>query len=244
MYDPSPSRPPATVYWRRRAVAAGGVALALVVVGWAAGGFLDDPESAPAATRTGAARHSRPPSVLPRAAASSTSAATTTAPIGTPPGTPPAGDVATTDQNAPGLPAAAAPPPGPPAPCHDASIQVIAEADAPEYRVGQRPGLRLVIANTGALPCVRAVGRELRELLVMTQDGANRLWSSNDCYASLGAEEHTFAPGERLTFTVRWAGRTSAPGCPAGRHTVPAGAYVIVGRLGALTSPPAPIRFA
>jgi hypothetical protein len=119
---------------------------------------------------------------------------------------------------------------------------VLAETGAPAYPVGQQPLLRLVVVNTGPVPCLREVSRSLRELVITTGDGATRLWSSNDCYAPPGVDTRVLKPGERLSFTVGWAGRTSAPGCPAARDPVPAGHYLVTGKLGRLASPPVPLQ--
>ncbi|WP_460406505.1 hypothetical protein [Actinophytocola sediminis] len=101
--------------------------------------------------------------------------------------------------------------------------------------------MRLLIVNTGTEPCVRDVSRKLRELQIVSADGRERLWSSNDCYAPAGAERRVLAPGKPMEFALKWAGRTSAPGCPLARRTVPAGQYRVIGKLGPLASPPAPL---
>jgi hypothetical protein len=121
------------------------------------------------------------------------------------------------------------------------ALSVGAETGAPRYAVGQRPHLRLVVANVGQVACTRDVSRPLRELVITSQDGATRLWSSTDCYSAATREERTLAPGEKLTFSITWSGRTSAPGCPAARHAVPAGTYHVVGKLGPLVGAPIPL---
>lgn len=121
-------------------------------------------------------------------------------------------------------------------------MQVTVELGAPQYKVGQRPELKLVVTNAGQVPCTREISRSLREILVMSQDGSTRLWSSNDCsHWNLPPESQIMQPGEHLGYDVRWAGRTSAPNCPTKRTTVQAGTYAVVGKLGALTSPAVPI---
>jgi hypothetical protein len=210
---------PRSVYWRRRVLAIGGSALAVAVIAWVIGGF-GEPD--PAAVRDSATGSSRP---------AATSAGTVSAPA--------------TTRHAPSsakLPATSTPPAQPPQVCPDAALGVLAETGAPAYPVGQRPLLRLVVVNTGPVPCLREVSRSLRELVITTGDGATRLWSSNDCYAPPGVDTRLLKPGERLSFTVGWAGRTSAPGCPATRDPVPAGHYLVTGRLGSLAGPPVPLQ--
>jgi hypothetical protein len=116
-------------------------------------------------------------------------------------------------------------------------IKVFAQSGQPSYLVGQRPLLRLVIANAGPAACFRDVSRTLRELVITGSD-AKRLWSSNDCYAPPGTDTRLIQPGEKLEFTVNWAGRTSAPGCPSRRRTLPAGTYLLTGKLGGIASQP------
>jgi hypothetical protein len=120
-------------------------------------------------------------------------------------------------------------------------MQVVVELGAPQYKVGQRPVLRLGVVNAGPHACTRDISRALREVVVTSADGAARIWSSNDCYTSKMPDLRIMQPGERQQFEVKWAGRTSAPGCPAKRTTVTAGTYSVVGKLGALVSAPVPI---
>jgi hypothetical protein len=121
-------------------------------------------------------------------------------------------------------------------------IQVVAEPAQPSFPVGARPLLRLIIVNTGTLACTRDVSRSTRELVITSADRATRLWSSNDCYSPPGVDSRLLQPGERLTFTVNWAGRTSAPGCPSRRRTVPTGSYLLTPRLGPISGAPVPFQ--
>lgn len=206
-------------------VAIGGVVVALVVLGWAAGGFFGDGTQV---EDTNVAVHeSQPPSSPPPPPPpGSTSSSATSAPAPT--------STSTTTSSPP-------PPPDPNLPCADQSMQVAMELGAPQYKVGQRPVLRLVITNAGTVPCTRDISRSLREVLVTGADGANRVWSSNDCYRSSEPDLRIMQPGERQQFEVKWAGRTSAPGCPAKRKAVPAGSYSVIGKLGPLTSAAVPL---
>lgn len=99
----------------------------------------------------------------------------------------------------------------------------------------------LTVTNTGTVACVRDLSRPLRSLRVVPANGGQTLWSSADCYTvAEPADTRTLRPGQSVGFSVIWAGRTSAPGCPADRGAVPAGQYAVTGRLGALTSAPVP----
>ncbi|HJP75969.1 MAG TPA: hypothetical protein VJ914_17000 [Pseudonocardiaceae bacterium] len=132
------------------------------------------------------------------------------------------------------------PPPPPPGPCPDAVTQVTATVGAASYPVGARPVFTLHITNTGPVPCIRDVSHQFRALAVVPAAGGNPLWSSSDCYSLVTHEVPVLQPGQGVSYSVDWAGRTSAPGCPSGRTNVPAGEYAVIGKLGGLASPPTP----
>jgi hypothetical protein len=133
------------------------------------------------------------------------------------------------------------PPPGPPKTCPDSVLRISATAAKSTYPVGAEPVLTLHIGNAGTVPCIRDVSHQLRSIELLGADGRTRLWSSADCYSVHTDETRTLRPGQTLAYSVAWAGRTSAPGCPTERTTVPAGSYQLVGALGALTGPPTPL---
>jgi hypothetical protein len=237
MIEPSGPLPP-SVYWRRRALAGGVCVVAVVLLAWIVGGLVGAADDQPVAgtsgsQRLGAAPSSPPPSTRPAGAPPSTSAAPTTSSAPTTGG--PAAANPTTARPT------TRPAPIPVRPCPDAVIKVVAQPGVPAYRVGERPLLRLTVVNVGEVPCTRDVSRKLRELVITSANGRKRLWSSNDCYGPPEVDKRTLAPGRPLRFSLNWAGRTSAPGCPLTRTTVPAGTYRVVGKLGPLTGVPAPL---
>ena len=224
-----------SVYWRRRAVALGGsvlvvVLLAVGVSSWLGGGgqhadargVADRQDVVATTTRL----TSSPPTsgTITPAGASSSSMSPSPAPPTT-----------TTSSTPPG-------PPPPPGPCPDTAVTVEARVAQPAYRVGQNPLLTLVITNSGPVACNRDVSRQLRELVVLTADGNTRLWSSSDCYIQQPADARLLQPGEQATFSIAWAGRTSSPNCAPSGALLPAGNYVVVGKLGNLTSRPTPFQ--
>lgn len=238
----------ASVYWRRRAIAAGVSLLAVILLAWLIGGMVEAADQQPvqgtanshdiAAEGSPTSKDSAPTSAGRESAEASASASAA-------PGDPENRTGASTKPSEPpGQPpsqpkTASAEPPAPPGPCPDAAMSVIASPGEPTYRVGQRPLLRLAVTNKGPVPCFRDLGRKLREMVIMSADGRTRLWSSNDCYGPPGAEVKTLKPNETQTYTLNWAGRTSEPGCPEKRTTVPAGTYQLVGKLGPLVGAPA-----
>jgi hypothetical protein len=131
--------------------------------------------------------------------------------------------------------------PGPPKACPDSVLQVTVTTSHPAYQVGDQPVLTLHIANTGAVPCTRNVSRQLRSTEVVAANGKTVLWSSSYCYTVSTNEIRTLQPQQSLDYSVTWAGRTAAPGCPANRTVVPAGKYELIGKLGTLTGKPTPL---
>lgn len=115
-------------------------------------------------------------------------------------------------------------------PCTKADLRVTASTNAKSYTAGQRPVLQLTVRNVGAVACTRDLGQAARELRVTS--GSTRVWSSDDCAPGGGSEPTLLDPDEAKTFTVAWARRRSAPGCPGNRPLAEPGTYRVVGRLG------------
>jgi hypothetical protein len=241
---------PRSVYWRRRAIAAAACVLAVVLLAWIIGALVGSADEHPVRgsgdSRQLAAAPSSPSPSDRRSESPSASASASAGPTASPTAAPTSSAVpigSPTTKPAPKPTAKPTPkaPPGPPKACANEVIRVAARPGAASYRVGERPLLRLVVVNVGKLPCIRDLSRKLREIVVTTADGKQRLWSSNDCYGPPGTDRRTLAPGRPVEFTLNWAGRTSAPGCPLQRKTVSPGRYRVIGKLGALTGAPTPL---
>lgn len=234
-----PEHLPESVYVRRRAIALGGAVLALVLLIWLIGAAMStsSPESQNTASSSGLIESpsSVPPSTMPDSPSSSMDPSTTA---------PPTTSAAASGSAAPSggasvsssvSSAAASRSAGP---CADAALAVAATVDKPSYKIGQQPVLGIVLTNIGKTSCTKDVNRKLRELVVSSASGA-RVWSSADCYlAKTPPEVHTLAPGQQLSYTLDWAGRTSAVGCPSQRNAVPAGRYTVTAKLGNLAGKP------
>jgi hypothetical protein len=121
-------------------------------------------------------------------------------------------------------------------------LAVAAEVGRPEHRVGERLQLRMVVINTSDQPCVRDLDPARQEIVVWSGDLVDRLWSSNDCSTAAGVDLRTLVPGQPVASSVRWAGRSSAPGCPTARWTVPAGEYRVLSRVDDVISEPVAMR--
>ncbi len=210
-----------TVYWRRRLAAIGAALVTLLVVIWIVGMFGSDAETAQP-TNAAAASSSNPPPSLSESPAAASSSSTTPPPSPTETTPPP-------------------PPPGPPQPCPDDVIGVVAKANKPFYTIGDQPELSMDVINTGPVPCIRDIGRQHRELTVLTADGATVLWSSNHCLSAVGTETRVMQPKETFNYGTKWAGSTSKPGC--GAHTrVGPGDYLLVAKLAGKASSPTVFR--
>lgn len=211
---------PSTVYWRRRLAAIGAALVTLLLIVWIVGMFSSDGEASQPTNAAAASSSNPPPSMSESAAASSSST--------TPPPSP-------TSETPP------PPPPGPPQPCPDDVIGVTAKANKPFYTLGDQPELSMDITNTGPVPCIRDIGRQHRELTVLTADGATVLWSSNHCLNAVGTETRVLQPKETFNYGTKWAGSTSKEGC--GAHTrVGAGDYLLVAKLAGKASSPVVFR--
>jgi hypothetical protein len=252
---------PATVYWRRRWTAVASAAAAVLVLAWTAGAFASPHDAETATIRASRAALNAPPSPspspapVPAAAPASTDPATSppspSMPVAATPTRPGAGTPApattseelrpdeTTTRSVPPATPVTVPPTGP-VPCTNAMLAVGAEIDRPQHRVGDRPLLRLVITNTSSQPCVRDLDSARQEIVVWNSDQSAKLWSSNDCTNASSADLRTLVPGQPVTFSVTWAGRTSTPGCAQPRTVVPAGSYRVLTRLDDVISPPTP----
>jgi hypothetical protein len=217
---------PAAVYWRRRLLVL--ALLAALLGGLAWGGFVlvasGNPDEAAAGKRPAAA--TRVP-LLERVVPSTARVATPT-----PPELPAKADAD---------PALAAAPAGPAPgdPCSDDMIAVEVRTP-PTVASGSKPTFELLVSNTAAVPCVRALDKGLQEMVLVGPAG-NRLWGSNDCFPEASSDTRTLVPGETVTFPILWGGLSSEPTCTAARAPLPPGSYLLRGRLDTKVSPDAPL---
>ncbi|RBY84183.1 MucR family transcriptional regulator [Blastococcus sp. TF02A-26] len=222
---------PAAVYWRRRLMV---LTLLLAVLG--GGGWLGvalatrEPEGTrPAASSSSAAPEPAEPPALERVVPSLASVQTPTPPA-----------AASVPPPAPEVPVDTGPQPG--GPCSDEMIAVEVRAPA-SVPVGSGPTVELVVTNVSPAPCSRVLDAELQEIVLLDSDGARR-WGSNDCQPESSDDVRLLAPGEQAVFPLVWSGLSSEPGCAAPRTAMPAGQYVLRGRLDTRPSPDTPLTIA
>ncbi|MQA11371.1 MAG: hypothetical protein GEU98_23040 [Pseudonocardiaceae bacterium] len=234
MIEPTGPLPP-SVYWRRRVVAAVGSVLALLLIVWLLSSGSDESVAPTGGKDEGIAASAPPPSTSSTSSSSSATSSTSPSPTSSGHPVPSSGKPPESSRTSPRKPE-------PPRACADEVLKLVVRLGKPAYRVGERPRLSMVLTNAGPEPCVKNVSRQLRELVVTTMDRRNRIWSSLDCYPPTTNERPVLRPGQQLRFDLRWAGRTSEPGCPIERQVVPAGEYLVTGKIGKSISAPARLR--
>ncbi|RZU34318.1 MucR family transcriptional regulator [Blastococcus saxobsidens] len=215
---------PAAVYWRRRLVVL--VVLAAVVGGLTWGAVALVGSRGAGGESTGTATPTELPA-LERVVPSVAALRTPEAPAAPPP--PPSEEP----------PPAAASAPAPGGPCADDMVAL--EVRTPgQVAPGSKPTFELVLTNTSPVPCVRALDKELQELVLIDASGA-RVWGSNDCFPENSDEPRELAPGETVVVPLLWGGLTSEPTCTAPRVPPAPGSYVVRGRLDTKASGDAPL---
>ena len=137
-----------------------------------------------------------------------------------------------------GTPSASAQPqPQPTGPCTDDEIAVTVstEGNRTEYAKGASVKIFLHIKNTSARSCVRDLGGRAQEVRI-TQ-GAQKIWSSDDCSPPGSSDEETLAAGQELQISnLSWDGRVSTV-CQ-NRPLVKPGTYQLLGRVSTKWSEP------
>jgi len=220
------------VYRRRRALAAAGTAVATVLAVWLVGALIGHGESAPA-DPVAPVVSNPPPQADPPSPASSS------APTAPPPPGPSTQPVAA---HPPGhLPGQPPSPLGLPRRCEPAQLGVVATLDRASHPAGERVELGIRVSNTGPEPCAEEIGRAVRELVVTAADGGARLWSSNDCYDTVGSEVRVLRPGELFEYGLEWRGTASEPGCAEHTRLGP-GDYLLTARVAGRSSDPVAFR--
>jgi len=222
---------PPSVYWRRRLTLLGLVLVLSLGAGWffLAGAAGDPGEEAADPTTEASSPEPAGGALVPGLE----QIVPSLAPAGTAePTTPPDGAAAD--------PAAEPVEPVEPGPCPDEAIGLAVGSEFGTYAAGSKPLLGLNVSNLGAVPCFRELDAALQTWGLFAADGT-RLWGSNDCFPEPSVSNiPLLQPGQVVTFTIIWSGRTSEPSCTVPRQTLGAGSYILRGYLGNLVSPDVP----
>lgn len=115
-------------------------------------------------------------------------------------------------------------------PCATGTLTVEVRADGTAVS-GQPATLNLVVRNGSTVPCT--FDGAPQEVVLLDAAG-HRIWSSVDCPGPGTPDAsgtRTLAAGESVEVAVAWNGLTSEPTCTAAQVAVPAGSYVLRGRL-------------
>jgi len=210
---------PSAVYWRRRAVVLGAVLLLALAVSYTCSG----PKSQATSPQSSAS-----PSVKPSPKASAV--------------------VQPAELTSPS-PAASVPPvvetSADPRACTDAELRITAKPVATSVSRGDDVLIYLLIKNISSRTCTRDIGPDLQELRVV--EGADKIWSSDDCGTARGSNVRSFIPNFEVSFNVDWNGKMSTTCTGTGASRAPAGPvpdagrYQVLGRVGTAQSKPVTI---
>ncbi len=232
---------PPAVYWRRRAAVLGVLLLVVVLLFWSCSGGSDDRGKPPGAAGPTTPAPGREITVDPSEAA-------TPGPGGGDSSAGQPGDEPTAT-NVPAGPAPVGPGPGGPQGaggdgCPGQEIAVTPVPARTSARRGESVEIRLKIRNVSTRTCTIDVGADLQEIYI--KQGAQRIWSSDNCGAAKGSNQRQFAAGLELEYGVTWNGKDSSrcAGGVAVGPVPPAGDYEIFGRLGSRLSAPVKLTLA
>lgn len=230
---------PPAVYWRRRAVVLGALLLGVIVVFVSCGG---GDESDPKKASSEASQFPTPAAKNP--SASPTPSLEDSADPGVGPAYPDPADLLSQDPDdgetlpAPANPTTAVNPPAAGAACTDAEMQLTPIPSDTSPQRGSSTQIKLKIKNIGNRTCTRDLGASAQELYIA--DGAQHIWSSDQCAALKGNDVQTLTAGAEKVFEVTWNGKQSnqCTGNSSSGPIPPTGAYQLLGRLDTILSAP------
>src|SRR5439155_21112355 len=101
--------------------------------------------------------------------------------------------------------------------CTASMLALKVTTDQASYPAGSSVALTFTVRNTSHTSCRRDLGQAGLGLRILS--GSDRIWSSNDCAPGGSSDVVTLRPGAQRAFPVRWGGKRSKPGCPAGQPT-------------------------
>jgi hypothetical protein len=210
---------PSAVYWRRRAVVLGAVLLLALAVSYTCSGPKSQATSPQSSASPSAKPSPKASAVVQPAELTSPSAAASVPPV-----------VETSSD---------------PRACTDAELRITAKPVATSVSRGDGVLIYLLIKNISSRTCTRDIGPDLQELRVV--EGADKVWSSDDCGTARGSNVRSFIPNFEVSFNVDWNGKMSTTCTGTGASRAPAGPvpdagrYQVLGRVGTAQSKPVTI---
>jgi hypothetical protein len=133
---------------------------------------------------------------------------------------------ATTATQTPSESPSASPTPTGPVACENRYIEV-SVVGFQRVKVSDKQTFKVAITNTGAQPCILAVGPSSFALTVSS--GSDRIWSTADCDKWVPSKKLTAKKGAGYEFDVEWPLRRSAEGCKLTKDKLRPGTYVAKG---------------
>ncbi len=212
---------PAAVYWRRRAVVLGAVLLIVLAVSYTCTGPKAGSQSPPSPSPSAKASPKSSPVLQPAELISPTASSPAPAASSNPPFVDSSVD---------------------PRASTDAELRIIAKPTVTAANRGQNVLIYLYIKNISDRTCTRDIGPDLQELRIV--EGADKIWSSDDCGTARGSSPRSFVPNFEVSFNVDWNGKMSTTCSGSGTSRAPsgplpdAGRYQVLGRVGTAQSKP------
>ncbi|MGV9880839.1 hypothetical protein [Streptomyces sp. NPDC003006] len=112
--------------------------------------------------------------------------------------------------------------------CTGAAVKLKVRSVKNEYGIDEKPKFELIAQNTGGKACKLDLGGKGTVLTIIQADGEDEFWSSADCPSGSGRLLLRVPAEGRVTHSVQWDRRGSAPQCatpPAGTATP--GTYLV-----------------
>ncbi len=112
--------------------------------------------------------------------------------------------------------------------CTGSAVKLKVRSVKNAYGIDEKPKFELIAENTGGKACKVDLGGRTTVLTITQADGDDAFWSSDDCPAGSGSLLLRVPADGRITHTVQWDRRASAPKCatPA-PGSAPAGTYLV-----------------
>ena len=112
---------------------------------------------------------------------------------------------------------------GPPKACNPAKL-TLAISGATAAKSGEKEEFSLAVTNGGAKTCILAITGQNAELVITS--GNDTIWTSKDCWATVGDKNGTVDPGKGLEWKAAWETKRSVGSCELSPQKLGAGTYL------------------